>query len=53
MATQREEEKLAGCLLQAGISFPQDKVFVCGLCPNKSSDTGNLGTLCKKVPGKS
>ena len=46
------EEKLAGCLLQAGIKGPQEKVIVCGLCPNRSKDVGNLGTLCKKVPGK-
>lgn len=48
----RPESKLDGCLLQAGVSYPQDKVLVCGLCPNKSNDQGNLGTLCKKAPKK-
>jgi hypothetical protein len=43
----REEVKLGGCLLLAKLSFPSNKIYICGLCPNKSNDTGDLGKLCK------
>lgn len=44
---ERAERKIDGCLLQAGIQFPQEDVLVCGHCPNRSDMIGNLGTACK------
>lgn len=44
--TKIEEVKLGGCLLLTKLVFSEKKEYVCGLCPNKSKDIGNLGKRC-------
>lgn len=51
MADERETKQLNGCLLQAGISYPQKAVMVCGPCPNRSDTVGDLGLACLAAPG--
>lgn len=51
-AKEREVKALSGCLLVSEISFPQEAVIVCGRCPNRSTDVGDLGKQCKQVPRK-
>lgn len=41
-----EEVKLGGCLLLANFVVSEKKEYVCGLCPNKSNDVGDLGKRC-------
>lgn len=48
----RETEQLSGCLLQSDISYPQKKALLCGHCPNRSDDVGDLGVTCKATPAK-
>lgn len=45
----RKTKKLSGCLLLAPVSSHSD-ILQCGLCPNKSTTIGNLGTACIRVP---
>lgn len=45
--SDRKEVKLGGCLLLSKLSFPRKDIVVCGLCPAKSSDVGDLGKKCK------
>jgi hypothetical protein len=42
----REETKLSGCLLRENANFPRKDVLVCGLCPARSDDVGDLGKKC-------
>lgn len=48
--SERDEEQVPGCLLQAGIQYPQKKVFLCGHCSNRSDMVGDLGKKCLVKP---
>lgn len=52
MDAERETVKLTGCLLQADVRYPKEKILECAFCLNRSSDVGDLAKLCKYSPKK-
>lgn len=50
MDDKRTEKKLPGCLILSKEGYPNTKILVCGLCPNKSNMIKNLGEDCVRVP---
>lgn len=44
---EREVVQLGGCLLHAKLNFPSKRVYVCGLCSNRTDMVGNLADNCK------
>lgn len=49
---EREKVQLGGCLLLAKLNFPSSKVYLCGLCANKSDMVGDLAENCTAAKTK-
>lgn len=50
MQADRPEEMIEGCLITAGLQFPNPKVFLCGVkdCPVRSDAVGDQGVRCQR-----